>query len=294
MENKETVQFNRMQFLEKVVTDFVNKMSYNSLKTAYDGFIKLNNSGNPFQQEEKRRILEKCFDLFNDPKFREKIEEIRIDKNPRSSLLASAITKLISERILGDQKRKYDMSNRYSEQQILPNSTKYIPVDGANISVTDMLGQKVNIRKIGVLKYGSWGIDSESIDKYKVTKRLADSSIQQYEVFSFIDLYSLEENEEYRNAVLTELLSQNNIELSNTNGYVGEIVSTKHSSYQKLKVGEQRESNEKLYRYQASENYALVYNPVDLSAVMYHARHQEHNKPTNKPSVKDSDNTERS
>lgn len=290
---KENVQFNRMQFLEKVVADFINKMSYNSLKTAYDGFIKLNNTDDHAHQEEKRRILEKCFNLFCDPTFKKKLEEIRIDKKPRSSILANAVTKFISEKVLGDQKRKYDMSSRYVEHQITPNSTRYIPVNGANVSVNDMFGQNVDIQKIGVLRYKSWGIDSESVDKYRIRKTISDSSVQEFEVFSFIDLNLLEENDEYRNVVLSELLSQNNVELSNTKGYVGEIVSTKNHSI-KLKVGEQRQNDEKFYRYQASENYALVYDPIDLSAVVYNSLHPELTTPTNNVSKNSKDDTDRS
>lgn len=294
MENKKTTEFDRMQFLEMVVSSFINKTTYSSLKTAYDGLVQLvSRNSDSVQREEKRKILEKCFGVFCEAGFKKKIAEIRTELNPKPNIFTRATTKFISERVLGDQKRKYDMSNRYSENQITSGSTLFIPVNGLSVSVTDMFGQRVDIQKVGTLKYGTQSVDSESIDKYKIRRTLSDSSIQEFEIFSFIDLNMLEENPEYRDVVLGELLSQNNIELSNTNGYVGEIVSTKTSSIQ-LHVGEQRENDEKFYRYQASPKYALIYDPQDLSAVVYHSRQAGISTQTNKKIESSKDDTDRS
>lgn len=283
MIDRKNIDFDRMQFLEKVVSAFINKNTYSHLKSTYVGMVTLiGNNENPIQREEKRKIVEKCFELFNTPEFKKKIEEIKAEKNPQFSVLTRATTKVIAETVLSDKKRLYDMSDRYSEKQITQNSTEFIPlVNGLKSPpMTDMFGNSVTIQKVGTLRYSTQSVENESIDKYLITKTLQDSTTQEIEIFSFIDINMLAQNSEYRDTVLYELLSKNNVELSNTNGYLGEIVSTKHSKVQ-LKVGEQRENAEKFYRYQASKNYALIYDPQDLSAVMYHTRQQALNSQKN-------------
>lgn len=288
--------FNRMQFLERVVTDFINKTTYKSLKTAYDGYIKLilkdSNPQHKQQNSEKIKILEGCFDRFNNSDFKKILEDIKLSKKPKEEVLFKAVAKALAEDVLGDKKRKYDMSDRYCPEQITPGSTRLIPTNGLSVTVTDMLGCNISVQKIGALTYGTAAVTPESISKYNVRKTLEDSSVQEYDVFTFIDLNMLKENSDYRDAVLGELLSKNNIELSNTNGYIGEIVSTKNSHIQ-LKVGEQRENAEKFYRYQVSQKYALVYDPQDLSAVVYHARSQELNVPSNAKNTDTKDDIEK-
>lgn len=278
MEDKKSTEFNRVLFLEEVMTQYINKTSYRSLKTIFDGLVKLCpiSADIPAEQreinQEKRKILEQCFELFNDSLFKQKLAEIKEERNPQPQILARAIARVLSERILGDKKRKYDMSDRFSGGQI--DSTLFIPEDGFEVSVIDSSGHTIIVKKIGAIKYSSFGVDNESIEKYKVTKILSNSVFSNFEVFSHIDLNELKENEEYRKAVLGELLSENNIELSNACGYIGEIKNTKRYPSQ-LRVGSQKENEEKFYRYQVSEDYSLIVDPTDLSAVVSHTRKQE-------------------
>ena len=277
MENKKTNEFNRMLFLETVIREFLNKSSYSSLKTAYDGHIRIiRPDADPERRDinkQKIKILDSCFEKFTNPEFKQLIETIKAEKNPKPQVLVRAIAKSLAEDVLGDNKRTYDMSDRFSAGQITPNSTRLAPVKGLSVTVNDFFGNNVSVQKVGTLTYDTPAVKCESIDKYKIFKTLSDSNVQECEIFSFIDLNMLKRDKEYRDAVLGELLSKNNIELSNTRGYVGQIVSTKNSPVQ-LKVGDQRQNREKFYRYQVSQDYALIYDPQDLTAVVSHARQQ--------------------
>ena len=74
------------------------------------------------------------------------------------------------------------------------------------------------------------------------------------------------ENLEYREAVLGELLSKNNIELSNTGGYIGEIVGVSKSTNE-FKVGSEKTIASD-YFYRVNSQYALTYRSEEIAAIM--------------------------
>ena len=82
------------------------------------------------------------------------------------------------------------------------------------------------------------------------------------------------DNPEYKYAVLSELLSYNNIELSNSEGYIGEIRNVPNDS-EKFEVESERE-NSRNYEYRVNDKYMLVYDSTDLDAVMrYRSREMQ-------------------
>lgn len=278
MEDNTQNNFNRMAFLQKVITEFINKPTYASRKTLFDGYLKLihnsTNARNKEQNQEKIRILEKCFDLFNNPTFFERVKTTKEQYNPQIQALATAITKAVSERILSDRKRQYDMAKLYSEGQINSDSLVFRGVnDGLSKSASDISGTQIQITHTGSLTYATLSVSNESIQKYRIIRQLSESESQEYDVFSYIDLNEFEKNKEYRDAVLNELLSENNIELSNVHGYIGSIVNTSGSN-QPLSVGEESKNIYGFYKYQVSPKYALEFDTQDLSAVVDFSRKQ--------------------
>ena len=270
MENQKN-KFNRRAFLETVVREFINKRSIEDVKTAYKGFLRLMDSEKTDRLEinnEKRRILEKCLDIFESVKFRESIEQLREERNPSLGELVQAVTKILYENILGDRKRKYDMAGMNYSDMIVTGSGNLQTFDGLSSgTLIDNFGHKFIIQEIGTLTYSTPAVGNESLKKYRITKIINDSQKEEFEIFSNINFSMLEQDPSYRYAVLNELLSKNNVELSNADGYVGEIVGTKNSTTQ-LKPGEQLEDENGFYRYQISSTYALEYDSQDLSAVV--------------------------
>lgn len=69
---------------------------------------------------------------------------------------------------------------------------------------------------------------------------------------------------EYKQAIVDELLSRENIKLSNSKGYIGEIV--RNDSENGVKPGEERKEPG-IYQYGVSEKFCLQYSREDAIAV---------------------------
>lgn len=67
----------------------------------------------------------------------------------------------------------------------------------------------------------------------------------------------------YRNAVLSGLLGEENIARSKSNGYVGAISKQKNA----LRIGEE-ELEAGVYTYKLSDEYSIEYDAEDMTAVM--------------------------
>lgn len=82
------------------------------------------------------------------------------------------------------------------------------------------------------------------------------------------------DNPEYRDAVLSELLGENNISLSNAGGYIGMI------SRQNNKLARrEQETVAGVYTFRINDKYCIEYDSEDLSAVMlYQSELQKQNK----------------
>lgn len=310
MENN---NFNRLDYLNDLMAAFLRSES-NGLNRVVGGLNALNRSPdihNIYRDNQKRKILEKCSALFRSQKFRiliqrEKEKKGIIDpqnvtrENRDANLhkitkLANDLTNKLSEVILGDLKRKYDMSSIASKDMITPikmsNGTikkdvSYKPEDLMAIDLVDALGTKISIHHIGRLGYTCKPSSNEYIYKFHVIKQANDSNPISYEVFSNIDLNRCLEDSSYANIVSNTLLSNNNIELSKADGYIGELSTTTDSDEQ-LKVGEEKiieevtkvSENEKLkrykYRYQITKNDALEYMGDKIEAIRAYKQQEQ-------------------
>ena len=86
-----------------------------------------------------------------------------------------------------------------------------------------MLGNKIIIQHIGRLDFKCPPSANDYIYNYRVTKQIGKDTEIIREIFCDIDLTRIDEDEEYAYAVANELLSQNNMDLSKANNYLGEL-----------------------------------------------------------------------
>jgi len=191
------------------------------------------------------------------------------------------------EILFGDDKRKYDMSHKYIPDLLatlkLPDGSSGYMVKVKKeenpqppIPLKTDYGRTIYLSKIGTLHYLLGSKADDYLSQYQIT--ISRDGIEKYEdqyiVYSKIDLNKLTENSIYRSLIINELLSKNNIELSNASGYIGEIEPT-HGENNQLSVGEELDADGGFYRYQVSPNYALFYDPQHLSAVVDYVKQQE-------------------
>lgn len=273
--------FDRRTFLTNIIAEFRNKPTEDSVRLTYNNLRRLLEKGQKPEDlvilEEKRHILEMCYDLFSDEGFRSIIR--------RGNLTNKEIAQKASGIILGDKKRKYDMSDKYLKGSVATKRGQYgaekkdiefSKIDGNVYEFNNGAEGVINIQEIGQLVYtNAFGVRDNRVKQYKITFYGKDNRSKEYNVFSEIDLEKMEKDSEYREAVLGELLSRNNIELSNSGSYIGSISNT-NNDVNPLKIGEEREIGKYAdYEYQISENYKIVYDSQDLSAVIDYKKERD-------------------
>ena len=274
---KTNENFDRKHYLRSIVQNMVNKRTPEAISGVYNISLESLNNDAKSISIEKRKILENCYSIFSRVEIRKAILDSRIKNKLENNDLVDLVLNIISEKVLGDRKRTYNMSDKFSEDRISTKINKksglpekavdFIPLSKKlSITLSDEFGHEISISKTGALSYHD-GIIEESIDKYKITKKFSNTHIENYEVFSHIDFLKLEKDSNYKQVVLNDLLNINNIELSNTCGYIGEIEDTRHQP-KKLEVGEQYFNPNGFYTYQISRNFALTYDYIPLTAVM--------------------------
>lgn len=289
--------FNRTKYLRNLVHQMINKSRPETITSIYNFYKQVIehdiNNNNKEINSEKIKILENCYRIFSKPEIRKAIAERRANTKLDTNALVELVLNIISEKVLGDRKRTYNMSDKYSEESIATQTNKhgesqkmihFTPINKPlSINLVDDHGHEFSITKTGTLFYND-GIIEESIDQFRITKKTNDNQFENYEIFSQIDFSKLKEDKTYKQVVLQELLSQNNIELSNAGGYIGEIVNAK-AQHNNLKVGEQRNNPHGFYTYQISSNYALVYDALPLTAVMSYMKSKNQERPESSSST---------
>lgn len=140
---------------------------------------------------------------------------------------------------------------------------------------------KVILQEVGELEYSVEHEGKHRISRYKVSKEIEGKEPSEEYVFSHIDLYEMRENIQYREAVLGELLSDNNISKSNASGYIGEL-SDSIGELERMKIGDEIDDGDYIYKTpHKSKNgqyYGLVYDAQDLSAVVELEKQQKREK----------------
>lgn len=113
------------------------------------------------------------------------------------------------------------------------------------------------ITKIGTLTYtDSFGVhDLPGLPYYKIERANQKGEVITYKVFSHIDIGLMDDDADYRAAVLETLLDENNITKTNCGGYIGSI--------QTVQEGKGLEDTVK-----ANSRYSLVFDSTDATAVV--------------------------
>jgi len=181
---------------------------------------------------------------------------------------------LYKESILGDNKRQYDMSSLIDDGLIASqNGRKMYQYKKLNqnpqlFEYVDSLGRKIQIGKTGTLAFYQANQIEDYIENYRVSIE-QDGEINIYDIFSNINIYKMSTDKKYQMAVLDELLSRNNITLSNSYGYIGEIEQNNEHN----ENAEVREKKSKYgYTYILDDDYQLSYDAITSSAVAIYAR----------------------
>lgn len=252
----------------------------------YDGYRRLLENQRrikPEHEEEvkiKLEILERAYTLFCDEDAREILS--------KNGVTAEHIIEKYGERILGqysqnvnkqnsnnatileNSKRAYDMSGMFNQGLIQSisdtkglgklNNVMYLTKQETEHDVFDSRGMKITIQKVGTLHYKTTFGITKDISQYRITREINGKQYQ-VKVFTNIAIFKLD-NEKYKAAVLNELLSEENIQLSNADGYIGTIEDSDIS----LEKGEEEKEMFR-YAYKIDDTYSIVYDAEDLSAV---------------------------
>ena len=276
MENKKNNNFDKMHYLRTTVNHFINKDSAEKVDKVYSQFIELLPS-NAGQNEAKRQILEICRDLFVLDSFREAIYNAK-KRGTHPSELINIIVSELSPKVLG---RHYNMANLRSEgmvsmvttsseiakkRDINQNKPKAKPIE-----IQDLEGNTISIQYLDTIIYKTGEI-GEYINQYEITRYIGEKKLPPVKVYTEIDFSRLsadEKHSEYYRAVANHLLSVENIQYSNANGYIGGLTAADTG----LKVGEERfekenNNNFSSYTYQISSQQALYFNRIEKEAVM--------------------------
>lgn len=233
----ENTDFNRLEYFKDCILAFIHSES-KGIKQVSGSLNFINykpDLKNIEIEKQKRQILEACLRLFKNPKFKELIEKEKqkrgIENNlskeslHQISLLANILTDRLSEIVLSDRKRSYNMSQMATKNTVstAPKDLNYTAQDLASKDITDMFGHKITIQHIGRLDFNCPPSANDYIYKYRVTKQMGKDTQIVREIFSNIDLNRIDENPEYAYAVANEILSENNMDLSMANDYLGEL-----------------------------------------------------------------------
>ena len=216
-------------------------------------------------------VLDNFIALIRDKKVLEEIKSKRISEGNFIEKYKNILMK--------DEKRDYDMSEMFNPSLIAQKSQfsmmkalSYRPTEksqGAYFEDRD--GRIVTIMFLGTLKFKTWNGEQDSISKYKIQKANKNSEILLSEdVYSNISIFNMDDVQ-YRDAVLEELLSDDNILLSNCNGYIGEI---ELDPKEKEPEGQQLETSTR-FKYRIDNKYIISYNSTPLTAVIEYGLEQE-------------------
>ena len=299
MENKTIL--NKKLCAEMILQDFVVayiRGGIDSVTQQYNNLLKkLDEDKKPENIEhnlQRRKILEKCRDLFKDISLKRDLDEkINLYRNgilestgtfPTNSELAKKLFQEYCDIILVDGKRRYNMASLATKDTVTKVVfEKFDPKNKEEKAFRSPFTLRNKIKKddfihieyIGFLHYYT-GNNDDYIYKYRIYRNVNNVK-KIYEVFSNLDRNQLEGDKERCHVVFTELLSQNNLENSFANGYIGEVTTPKDSETP-LKVGEEI-TIPGFYKYQATENYAIEFDGTIIEAIQkYNQQELNNNK----------------
>ncbi len=178
--------------------------------------------------------------------------------------------------ILGIKKREYDMSKLFNKEYIatiqdkkMGETRKALVYEEKKVPLKEIIdndGNKVTIEQSGILYTKQWNGVSSYIKKYRITRQTGENEYVANDVYSNITIEQLEDPK-YKDAVLQELISSNNIALSNAKGYIGEVIKTPQGM-EEVPIEGEKMLEDGSYIYKINDKYSLYYDVAELSAVM--------------------------
>ena len=242
---------------------------YNEIRNALIREIESNNGDMSFKERDKYLKKQKALDsLYQLLKKSEIIEEIK-----SAAIGQEIFFNKYAEDILGDNKRHYDMRELYDSNNIAKlnknvekNKIAYKSFKSSTESeFKDFRGRKIRILPLGELAYETKFGARESLTQYRIQKENDEGFFSEVNVFSEISIEMMRDDS-YREAVLNELLSENNIALSNCEGYIGKIEN--RSTEQEGDKTSSERFNRDAYSYRVNKNNVLAFEKSDVSAVI--------------------------
>lgn len=228
-------------------------------------FLKARGMENQDRYDKLTLVINNIHTLFKNPKIIEMIQSKSISKGD--------FFRKYQEELFGDHKRKYSMADLYNQGLIARESGNH---ESKKISYKeftskteneyrDSEGNIIRITPLGDLTFEEFNGVRSFVTKYRVQREFEKNYFVDDIVFSSIDINRMDD-EEYRQSVLEELLSENNIKLSGCEGYIGEIIKDVKQDEDDLSFSEKRSSDG--YRYRLNNNYSLSYDAATVSAVI--------------------------
>ena len=213
----------------------------------------------------KKAIIDSFFEIVGQPEVNDAIRTRKLTKEE--------FIEKYQEKILGDNKRKYSMNDLYSDGLVEKDTAKpyskktiFIPArEKIEHSFSDESNEKVKITFLGTLYFKEWNGTRASINKYKIQRKNKENDFPEEDVYTDIIMPKMEEPE-YRKAVFNELLSYNNIKLSNCGGYIGKIEQAPRNVMDNSESREVQDSYG--YSYRISDKYILHYDATELTAAI--------------------------
>ena len=213
--------------------------------------------------DKMREIISSFHKLVTRPDIKAEIRETGIKEDD--------FVRKYREEIFGEPKRKYDMKDLYRDSLISTYSNdsrkEFIRPHSKPIELEykDRLGRTVKLSNVAELQYSEWNGTKTNLSMYKVQREQENGELSEDYIYSNILIANMDEPE-YRNAVLDELLSDNNISLSNSGGYVGEIMLAPRKGKEDMLYTEKQKDGR--YTYRVSENYVLTYEEEAVTAAI--------------------------
>lgn len=149
--------------------------------------------------------------------------------------------------------REYDKSHLVNLELDEIKKVNAIP---AEESKTYKFGS-TKITQIGTLTYTDWMRmeDLSGLPYYKIEKENQNGEVSVYKVFSHINIEKMENDTDYRAAVIDTLLDESNMIKTNCGGYIGSIETVE-------------EGSGLLDTVKANSRYSLVFDSTDATAVV--------------------------
>ena len=283
MDNNMNKEKNDVESLFKFMTDIFfgrkNNLHENTINQLYNSINEMlskqesKDSREPEKFMKMRHVINSFFALIRNPEVLEEIKSTNITKID--------FMQKYREKVLGDGKRKYGMSDLYDSGLIAKankwsdrKKIEYIPsVDQVEYEFYDSKHRKVKINIEGELNYEGWNAVQSSLTEYRVEREGENGHFKEYSILSNIIIPKMEDSQ-YRKAVLDELLSENNIMLANCGGYVGEIIESPMDTKEELPYMQTQDRYR--YTYRIDDKYELEYDAANVSASMDYAAQKHH------------------